>query len=175
MGMLKRLIVGLAIVCLAVVVVGFILPARFSVSRTARIEAPVEVVFDHVNTLARWQEWDPWREDDPAMQVTANDVPGGVGAAYRWSSETFGEGELTIVDGVPNQRIVTQLDFGSKGTARGSWTFRPIGREVVVTWTLQCDAGWNLVWRYLGLFIDASLGPRFERGLANLKRVCEST
>jgi hypothetical protein len=50
----------------------------------------------------------------------------------------------------------------------------PTPEGVKVTWTFQGDAGKNPIGRYMGLMIESFLGPQYERGLANIKKIAES-
>ena len=42
-----------------------------------------------------------------------------------------------------------------------------------VVWADAGDLGMNPVNRWFGLFLDKMIGPDFERGLVNLKRLAE--
>ncbi len=55
---------GLAL--LAAVVI--LQPDRFVVTRSAVIDAPPDVVFQHLNELRKWEGWSPWARLDPQAQ-----------------------------------------------------------------------------------------------------------
>ena len=52
------------------------------------------------------------------------------------------------------------------------WQFEPTEEGTRATWANEGEVGYPLG-RYFGLFLDGMMGPDFERGLKNLKRVCE--
>ena len=82
---------------------------------------------------------------------------------------------MEIVKSVENRSIRTALDFAEQGQAMAEWTFEPVSESSVkVTWAFSGDSGWNLMGRYFGLFMDSFIGPDFERGLANLKKLAET-
>ncbi|MCB1139301.1 MAG: SRPBCC family protein [Leptospiraceae bacterium] len=155
--------------------VGLFLPAEYSASRSIEIQQPVDRVFPLVNSLEEQQKWSPWREADPDMQIEWSEKVAGEGATYSWKGPISGEGSMTIVRSVENQALDTALEFKDQGQAMATWKFEPMGDNAVkVTWGFSGDAGWNLMGRYFGLFMDSFIGPDFERGLANLKKLAET-
>lgn len=172
--MLKKILFTILGIVLLLVIVGFFLPSEYHAERSITIQAPVATVFDLVNNLENWKNWSPWQQDDPTLKVAYGEKTAGVGASYSWVSENSGQGTLTIEKSIENQTIETDLDFKSEGEAKGRWTFEQTGEGVKVTWEIHGDAGYNLINRYFGLMIDTFVGPYFEKGLANLKKVAES-
>ena len=75
---LKKLIIGLVVIVVVFVGVGFVLPSTYSVERSVVIDAKPEVIFHQVNTLERWESWTPW-----SLEAARSSVRGGgsVGAA----------------------------------------------------------------------------------------------
>jgi hypothetical protein len=62
------------------------------------------------------------------------------------------------------------MDMGSIG----SMTLEPAAAGVKVVWVDAGELGMNPVHRWFGLFLDRIIGPDFERGLNNLKRLAEA-
>ena len=87
-----------------------------NVEKSITINAPAEKVFDYLNDPLAQLEWVP-----SIMEV--KDVSGsGVGQHFKWKYKMAGillEGETTVTEHIPNERIVTQ----SKGGAISTWTF----------------------------------------------------
>ncbi len=171
--LLKILAIMFGVVIAVFIIVGLLLPRHFTVSRSVTVGAPPPVVFALVNDLSNWETWSPWATKDPTMEVTMGEITVGEGGSYSWAGEESGEGSLTILKSVENEAIETALDFGSRGQANGVWRFEPDGAGTRVTWELVGDAGWNLVGRYFGLFMDRMVGADFENGLAALKDAAE--
>ena len=156
-------------------IVGLILPSKYAASRSITINAAPSTVFPLVNSLKEQQKWSPWRETDPAMRINWTDTTTGEGAKYSWNGPVAGQGSMEIVKSVENRSIRTALDFAEQGQAMAEWTFEPVSESSVkVTWAFSGDSGWNLMGRYFGLFMDSFIGPDFERGLANLKKLAET-
>jgi hypothetical protein len=66
--MLKKILIGLAVLILGFVVVVALQPSEFRVDRTTAIAAPVADVFGQVNDLHKWEAWSPWAKLDPDAQ-----------------------------------------------------------------------------------------------------------
>ncbi len=168
MRLLKRLFVSLVVLVALLLLISFLLPKTYSVARSTVINAPIETVFDQVNTVRHWESWGPWQQKDSTIQATYNAIPSGEGASYSWTSEKSGKGKLTISESVPHERIRTELDFGDHGKAAGLWEFAESDGGVKVTWGISGEAN-NPIMRYIGLLMDGMAGPDFEKGLANIK------
>ncbi len=86
------------------------------IERSITINAPVEQVFTYIDDLMNQMEWLP-----SIMEI--KDVTGsGVGQHHRWTYKMAGirlQGETTVTEHIPNQRMVMQ----SKGGAVSTWIF----------------------------------------------------
>jgi hypothetical protein len=73
-----------------------------------------------------------------------------------------------------NESLTTTLSFKApmESTALCYWKFEPTATGTKVTWSFSGDAHYPLG-RIFGLFIDGQLGPQFEKGLSNLKKLAE--
>ena len=60
------------------------------------------------------------------------------------------------------------------GSANGDWSFKQNGNKTKVTWTINVGLGYNPIKRIMGnLMLDGKVGPLFEKGLSNLKKISE--
>jgi uncharacterized protein YndB with AHSA1/START domain len=175
--MIKAIQWALAVVgflALLVVGVGMFLPTQFEVERSIVIDAPPERVFNFIVDPREWKKWTVWNQRDPAMEITYAGPPFGQGARWSWASKTEGSGSMTFSRVVPNERLGYELsfpDFGMK--SEGDLLLVPAGSATRVTWTNKGDVGRNPLKRYLAATMDRLVGPDFEGGLANLKKVAE--
>lgn len=176
MRILKRLLVGLVIVVLALVVIAYLLPREVTVARSVTIDAPAEEVFPHVNSMQKTEAWSPWLERDPDVKLSYDGPEMGVGNTLVWESENpqVGTGRQTITASAENARVDTDLDFGPMGTANAWFILDPAGEATEVTWGFRSDMGMNPVARWMGLMMDRWVGGDYERGLQNLKAVVEA-
>jgi hypothetical protein len=109
--MLKKIVVGIALVLVVLATVIALQPSDFRVARSAVIAAPPAAAFAQVNDFRRWEAWNPWGKIDPAMKHSYEGPPSGVGTVYRWAGNNeVGEGRMTIVESRPTDLIRIQLD-----------------------------------------------------------------
>ncbi|MCB1167751.1 MAG: SRPBCC family protein [Leptospiraceae bacterium] len=172
---LKWFGLGFAGLIAILVLVGFLLPSSYRISRSIEIQKSVDEVFPLVNNLKNQQKWSPWREMDPDMKIEWGSVLEGKGAKYSWTGPKSGEGSMEITESIQNEKIVTALDFGQQGQATADFLFEPTGdNSVKVTWGFDGSPGMDLVGRYFGLIMESMLGPDYEKGLSHLKKLAET-
>jgi len=174
--MLKKILLVLAILVVVLVGVVAFQPADFSITRAAVIPAAPDVVFSHINDMHKWQDWSPWAKLDPNAKATFEGPAAGVGAEFGWAGNNeVGEGNMTITESKPAERIVMNLVFTKPFAATNSteFTFKPEGAATQVTWTMSGKN--NFVGKAAGLVMncDKMVGGQFEQGFANLKSVIE--
>jgi uncharacterized protein YndB with AHSA1/START domain len=175
MKWLIRIIGGLAALVAVLLAVGFVLPAQFKVQRVAQIAAPAEKVYALIADPREWKRWGVWSQRDPAMKMDYSGAPSGAGAKWSWQSASEGNGAMEFTAAVPPERVAYLLTFPDMGMqSRGELRIAPGGNGVVVTWTNEGDMGGNPVNRWFGLFMDDLVGPDFQAGLANLKKIAET-
>jgi uncharacterized protein YndB with AHSA1/START domain len=175
--MLKKILIGLAVVVLVFAAVVALQPSDFRVARSATIAAPPAVVFSQVNDFHKWEAWSPWAKMDPAAKNTFEGAPAGAGAVFTWDGNSkVGEGRMTLTESRPPDLIRIRLDFVRPfaGTSTAEFTFRPEGNQTVVTWSMAGKN--NFVARAFCLFMsmDRMVGGEFEKGLAQMKAIAEA-
>ena len=84
--MIKKILIGLAILIVVLVVFIALQPSTFRVERSATMNAPAPVVFAQVNDFHKWNAWSPWAKLDPAMKQTFEGAPAGTGSRSSDSS-----------------------------------------------------------------------------------------
>ncbi|MEM7325854.1 MAG: SRPBCC family protein [Actinomycetota bacterium] len=151
---------------------------QFVVERSEMIAAAPEAVFAKVGDLNGWEEWSPWADLDPDMDKTYSGEPGAIGSSYHWSgNRKVGEGRMTLTEVAPPERVAIDLTFMKPFKAENvtELTLTPAGDGTTVNWRMT-GANTFMV-RVMGLFgrgMDKMVGPDFEKGLANLKRLSEA-
>src|SRR5262249_32938667 len=136
------------------------------------------VVFAQVNDLHKWEGWSPWAKLDPTMKQTYEGQPAGTGAIYSWNgNRNVGEGRMTITESRPDDLVGIKLEFMRPfaGTNDVEFTFKPDGKQTVVTWSMAGNK--NFITKAFGLVMsmDKMVGGMFEQGLGQLKTIAEST
>jgi hypothetical protein len=148
----------------------------FHISRSTEIAAPPERIHALLNDFHEWQKWSPWEDLDPAMSRDYSGPESGVGATYAWEgNRKAGSGKMRILESEPTH-VAVDLEFAAPMRAhnRVDFTLTPAGANTGVEWVMTGPQ--NTVMRLMSRFwsMDKMVGPDFERGLAQLKRVAES-
>jgi hypothetical protein len=143
-----------------------------------KISTPPEKIFPHVNDLHQWEAWSPWAKMDPACKNTFEGSPAGTGAIFSWAgNKKVGEGRMTILESQPDQLIRIKLEFFKpfKATNTAEFIFKPEGNQTIVTWSMFGKN--NFMGKAFGLIMncDKMVGGDFEKGLAAMKSVAETT
>lgn len=102
------------------------------------IQAPPEVVFNEVNDYKNWEQWGPWKKQDPSLNYTYAEKTAGEGASYSWDGETSGSMITTKV--IPNKEIVQQLTLQTPMGERHSevyWQFEEVDNGTQITWGMK--------------------------------------
>jgi uncharacterized protein YndB with AHSA1/START domain len=176
MRFLKRLAVGLVLLLIAAAVVVWLQPDDYRLTRSTVIAAPAAAVFAQVNDLRKWDDWSPWAKLDPNAKITFSGPQAGVGASFRWDgNDKVGAGTMTITESKPDTRIATRTDFVKpfEGTSHADFIFSETGGKTNVIWTMSGTNNFIGKAMCLVMSMETMLGPDFERGLAQLKRVAE--
>lgn len=172
-------IIGLAVVAIiAIVFIGsFLVSTEMNYESTISIDAPIEVVWENVNSLADLDKWSPWNEKDPNMKVTRPVEDGIIGATQAWESDNpdVGDGSQTIAKMEAPNLLETDLKFYSpyESEAKAFVKLVKNGTSTEATWGFYSEMPrpWNLM--MLGTDMEAMIGPDYRKGLESLKALSE--
>lgn len=158
------------------VLVGLVLPGHYRVERSAVISAQPGKIFPLIGDLRSWRQWGVWFARDPAMQIEYSPATTEVGAWSQWKSKSQGDGKMTITAVHPTDAFEYRMEFADVGmVSRGTMALAPEpGGGTRVTMAMDGDLGHNPLYRWFGVFMNKLVGPDFEAGLANLKRLSEA-
>lgn len=172
--MVKKVLLGLAVVVVAFLGLVAVQPAKYHVERSLVIAAPRPLVFEQVNVMEKRHAWYPWDRLDPSMKLTYGGAKAGKGATYAWSgNDKVGEGKQEIVESVPNEKVVDTLQFIKpfESTNTATFTFVDDGAGTKVTWAMDGGGGFSTKLMNLFVNMDSQVGKDFEGGLKNLGEV----
>ena len=109
--MLKKILIGIAVIILVFLVVVAVQPEDFRVTRSTTIAAPA-AVFEQVNDFHKWDAWSPWAKLDPACKNTFDGAPAGKGAMFAWDGNNkVGAGPHDVTESQPPELIRINLEF----------------------------------------------------------------
>jgi len=174
--MRKRIALGLGALVLVLLGVIALQPAAFTVERSATIGAPAEVIYAHIESLRRMDEWQPFAKMDPQLKIEYAGPEAGVGACSSWEGPQMGRGRISITAAQPVEAIEMKLEMLAPlaATNRIRFTLVPAGERTAVTWRM--DGHNSFVGKAFALFgdMDAMMGGEFEKGLAALAALVEA-
>ncbi len=169
------IVVALAIAFLLLVIA--LRPPDFRVSRSIVVNAPAAKPFALVNDFRRWEAWSPWEKVDPNVKREYDGAPQGAGAKYHWlGNRNVGEGRMEILESKPNELVRIRLQFlkPMAATHTTDFTFAEQNNATTVTQTMYGNNSFLAKAMGLVMNMDKMIGPMFEKGLADVKRLSES-
>lgn len=172
-----EILISLAIVAVLFVLVGVLLPSSRHQSHSVETNRKMTIVFDTLNSLRRFKEWNPLYLKDPGMKLTLSGPESGVGAklSYESQEERLGKGSWEITDSTPGKRVAYKIeDMEHGGNKRTVFTLSPTGqrgRNVEINQTYDVEYGWNLIGRYAGLYVSSNVGAEMKMGLSRLSNM----
>jgi uncharacterized protein YndB with AHSA1/START domain len=174
-----EVLVSLLIVFALSVVVGVLLPSHGHVERTVEVSSPLRQIYDSVNTFHRFPEWSALRRLDPQARMTFEGPEAGKGARVKWisTSPQVGNGGLEIAQSDQDSKVVMTLDNAWSGDNKTyTVTLVPAqnGKTVNINWAYDADYGWNLIWRYAGLYIHGDPASQIATSLGNIAAMLAS-
>ncbi len=173
MKLLVKILAGFAALVILLVLVAFALPRQYKIERAMVMKAKPEAVFAQVADLKAWKNWGAWQERDPGMKLSYSAQSTGVGAWSQWESAKEGNGKMTITSQTAT-KVVYKLEFPDVGmSSTGSVELAADAGGTKVIWVDAGDLGMNPMNRWFGLFLDGMIGPDFEKGLSNIKKIVE--
>jgi len=174
--MLKMIVLGLAVLLVALLGVIALQPSSFSVERSAVIAAPPGVIYPHIHDLRAMDVWSPWVKMDPKLAIQYEGPASGVGARSSWEGPQMGKGRLTITEVSPDRRIDMQLEMIEPMAATNHvvFTLEPAGDATRTTWRMEGSQ--DFAGKAFGLVMDMDemVGGEFAKGLAMLKSLAEA-
>ena len=181
MSKAKKIILGavsgvIALLAILAIIVAM-QPSDFRVTRSMKMAASPQAVFNQVNNLKRWEQWSPWAKLDPNVKMQYEGPEEGAGAKYSWEGNSqVGAGSNTITESKPDEMIRMNLHFikPMEGTNTVDFTFEPKGESTLVTWSMYGPN--NFIGKAIGLVMncDKMVGDSFTEGLTSIKHIVET-
>lgn len=177
MKILKNIIIAIVVLVVLVMIIGYLSPQNVTLQRSISISATPASIFEEVNGMKAFNQWNPWASIDPEGTTYNFEGPNeGVGSKMSWASDhsDVGNGVQEIIESERNTKVRTKLDFDGYPTSYAEFQLTGDDGSTTVTWTFEGDMGTNPIGRIFGLFMESMLGPSYEQGLNNLKSLAES-
>lgn len=159
----------------ALLIIAAFLPKIFNVEKTIIVKRPLDQVRNFVADLHYYSAWNPWQQSDPSVKSSITGSPGIPGHLYEWRGKKVGVGSLRL-NNMDERHIHFDLTFLKpwKSKAKDNWLFEPWGEgETKITWQNSGELPWPIA-RLMGPMVNKNLNIQFDKGLSNLKNMCES-
>jgi len=179
MTRILELLVSLLIVFALVILVGVLLPSTGHIERSVEVSSPLRQVFDSVNTFRRFPEWSALRRIDPTTKMNFEGPETGQGAKVTWTSAApkVGNGSLEIKSSEQDSKVVMAIDNGWSGENK-TYTVTLVpsenGKTLKINWAYDATYGWNLMWRYAGLYIHGDPATDIQINLNDIAAMMAS-
>ena len=176
MNILRKILLGLVILIVLIIAVGYMLPENFTVQRSIVINAKPATLYPYVASLKDgWTQWNPFAEQDTTIVLSYSGPDTGVGATSYWTSKKMGDGTQVITQ-ADSTGMQSDLAFDhGQYKMHGSVVFTPVDGGTQVTWSNTGDWGkHHLMFRYAGLMMNKMMGKVLDHGLQSLKAKVEA-
>lgn len=171
-----KIIAGvIAVLIVLVLALTYTASTKMHVEREIDINAPKALIKDQIIYFDKMYDWSPWSKIDPDSDVEFEGEHGKVGSKFSWAgNEEVGKGNMEITS-IEENEINVLLTFIEpwEGTAETYYLFEEKDDVVTVKWGFDSEMGRpeNII----TLFRDdeVKLERDYDKGLQNLKEVCE--
>ncbi len=162
-----------------ILVSGLFISREYHFERSISIQAPREEIWKNICLFSNFEKWDPWKVRDSSMLRTITGTDGTVGATYSWKgNKAVGSGSQTIRTIQPFEHIAIDLQCVKPFAFKAAvfYHLASEGKATKITWGFDSKTTYpfNAV-SYFFMDRDARMDQVFSAGLANLKKLCESS
>jgi len=148
---------------------------NYHYEKSVVVNAPKEKVWQQVNSMKAFNQWNPWMKLDKEMEIKYTGNSGQVGDKYCWDSKNddAGAGCQEIKELVANERQKTEMTFIKpfEGEAVSEIILSPQGNATKVTWTMETEQ--DAMMKIMRPLMDYQMGKSYGEGLSNLKVLVE--
>jgi len=157
-------------------IMGIFAKHEYRIERSTTIYAPRDTVLQQVRFFKHFHAWSPWSKIDDSMQWSIEGTDGEVGAVYNYKGNgDVGEGRQIIKSITPNRVDIDIVMVKPWQRTIPTWfemTEKGDSTEVLWVYDMYVPFPWN----GMAMLTDVNsfVGKDFERGLGNLKKLCEN-
>ena len=173
-------LIALGIVAGLFVLIGVCLPGERHITESIETNRKMTIVYDTVNSLRRFKDWNPLMLRDPAVELKLAGPDAGKGARLEFDSknDVVGKGSWEITESEQNKRVAIAIDDQTRGHDKvTTFTLEPTGkndRNVKITQDYSVSYGFDLFGRYAGLYVSRHIGDDLKLGLSRMANMLAS-
>jgi polyketide cyclase/dehydrase/lipid transport protein len=178
MKILKYIGIGFLVIIVLTLIIALFVSKEVNYEKSISINAPIENVWENVNSLSALDKWSPWNDYDPNMKKELTGTDGTVGARQSWESdvEEVGIGSQTISKIEAPYLFETDLKFYTpyESEAKGYIKLAAEGTGTIVTWGFNSEMPYPFNMMKLFMNMEEMMDKEWNSGLSKLKKLCES-
>jgi hypothetical protein len=172
---MKRILIGFIIAITVFLAVGLLLPDEMHIERSMNLQEDRQHVFNLIQDLTRWKEWDGISQIDSVIEEHFSDEPKGHGAHYAWKSKGKDglSGKVTLDMADDSNRVNALFEFDKmKEVALGTLQLYPAEDGTTkVQYKFSVKVSKNPVARWMAFLMRDKIEQKMNQGLMNLERV----
>lgn len=146
--------------------------SKFDIQRSKVINVSQSALYSYINDYKNWEDWGPWKEDDPNIKYSYPEITEGTGASFSWTGKE-GNGKMETIKTVDNDSITQKIYFNDSTVPSDVyWTFTPVKNGTKVTWGMKGEM--NFIMKAFSILSGGAenmLAPMFDKGLTNIDNV----
>lgn len=167
MRFVKLLLISGLLLFGLITAISLFIPFNVRISRATNIHAPAENIWQLVDDMNKWKEWNPFFSNLPAGTIHVSDT----GAGKNASMEVAG----TLVqwkEKKNDERIAVMQRRNGKPMINGWKCIKHPGSDsTTLQWYMDFKLRWYPWEKFSSLVFDKSYGTKMEQGLNNIKKI----
>ncbi len=177
MKIVKKILIGLAVLVGVLLIAALFVKKDFAVKREVVINKPVPEVFNYIKYLKNQDNYSVWAKMDPAMKKEYRGTDGTVGFVSAWEGNSdVGKGEQKITGITDDKEVDFELHFIKpfESISPAYLKTEPASAgSTTVTWGMSGNMTYPFNLMRLFMDMDKAIGNDFQTGLDNLKVILE--
>ena len=158
-------------------ILGLFISKDMNYEKSISIDAPATSVWQHVSSHKGMDQWNPWHDKDPNMEIKMTGTDGEVGACQHWVSDVkgVGEGKQTFTKLEEPHLAETKLEFIKpfKSVADGYLKLKEEDGKTTATWGFESKMPYPMNLMKLFMNFEKNMDKEFGTGLSRLKSISE--
>ena len=166
MKLLRFAVICLIVFALLITAFSFLIPSRIQISKATDINASKDSIITLIFNPVNWKKWYPGA--DTASLIYINGKVKGVGDKQ--------SGKGILIDKVTDSTVEAINNGARQSRLAMGWNIIETNRPntITVQWYMNFKLRWYPWEKFSSLLLEKRYGPVMEKGLSNLKRICES-
>lgn len=175
MKFIKGFLIVTITLFLIYIVLAFLGPKNYELTRSIEINAPKEIVWKQVIDFEKWVNWSPWEEKDTSVKNTYEGKMGEIGSKMSWIGDEklsgTGSMEITAIQQYDSINYLLSFVIPFEMQSVGGFSFQENEGKTLLTWYDKGDFSFFSRPFMLFMDLDKQIGPDFERGLFKIDSI----